>query len=84
MRVRSRSARRCNWPMSTSARDTLDGEKNVWEEISGGEETLILGERQQQLARLCLQLQLPRLGPAEESGDRSRAESATACTWRRC
>ncbi len=27
------------------SRDTLDGEKNVWEEISGGEETLILGER---------------------------------------
>jgi ATPase subunit of ABC transporter with duplicated ATPase domains len=27
------------------SRDTLDGEKSVWEEISGGEETLILGER---------------------------------------
>jgi energy-dependent translational throttle protein EttA len=27
------------------SRDTLDGEKNVWEEISGGEETLFLGER---------------------------------------
>jgi energy-dependent translational throttle protein EttA len=27
------------------SRDTLDGEKTVWEEISGGEETLILGSR---------------------------------------
>ncbi len=27
------------------SRDTLDGEKSVWEEISGEEETLILGER---------------------------------------
>jgi ATP-binding cassette ChvD family protein len=27
------------------SRDTLDGEKTVWEEISGGEETLVLGER---------------------------------------
>jgi energy-dependent translational throttle protein EttA len=27
------------------SRDTLEGGKSVWEEISGGEETLILGER---------------------------------------
>ena len=27
------------------SRDTLDGEKTVWEEISGGEDTLTLGER---------------------------------------
>ena len=27
------------------SRDTLDGEKNVWEEITGGAETLTLGER---------------------------------------
>jgi sulfate-transporting ATPase len=27
------------------SRDTLQGEKTVWEEISGGEDTLILGER---------------------------------------
>jgi len=27
------------------SRDTLDGEKTVWEEISGGEEEIILGDR---------------------------------------
>jgi len=27
------------------SRDTLDGEKGVWEEITGGEETIVLGER---------------------------------------
>ena len=27
------------------SRDSLDGDKNVWEEISGGEETLMLGNR---------------------------------------
>ena len=27
------------------SRDTLDGEKTVWEEITGGEETIVLGER---------------------------------------
>jgi ATP-binding cassette ChvD family protein len=27
------------------SRDTLDGDKTVWEEISGGEETLVLGNR---------------------------------------
>ena len=27
------------------SRDTLDGEKSVWEEITGGEETIVLGER---------------------------------------
>jgi len=27
------------------SREALDGEKNVWEEISGGEETLVLGAR---------------------------------------
>jgi sulfate-transporting ATPase len=27
------------------SRDTLDGDKNVWEEISGGEDTLTLGSR---------------------------------------
>ncbi len=27
------------------SRETLDGEKNVWEEISGGEESLVLGTR---------------------------------------
>jgi energy-dependent translational throttle protein EttA len=65
-------------------RDTLDWEKSVWEEISGGEETLDPGRAAQQLTRLCFQLQLPRLRPAEEGGDRSRAASATACIWRRC
>jgi energy-dependent translational throttle protein EttA len=27
------------------SRDTLNGEKSVWEEITGGEETIVLGER---------------------------------------
>ncbi len=27
------------------SRDTLDGEKSVWEEITGGQETIVLGER---------------------------------------
>ena len=50
------------------SRDTLDADKNVWEEISGGQDTLPLGNRTIELARLCGELQLPRHGPVEESG----------------
>ncbi len=33
------------WAYVDQSRATLDGEKTVWEEISGGEEILVLGER---------------------------------------
>ena len=48
------------------SRDTLDGEKSVWEEITGGEETIVLGERKMNSARLRERLQLHRLRPAKE------------------
>ena len=48
------------------SRDTLDGEKTVWEEITGGEETLVLGERKMNSRAYVDRLQLPRLRPAEE------------------
>ena len=48
------------------SRDTLDGDKTVWEEITGGEETIMLGERKMNSPRLRDRVQLPRLRPAEE------------------
>ena len=35
------------------SRDSLDGKKNVWEEISGGLDMLMLGKREVEFARLC-------------------------------
>ena len=48
------------------SRDTLDGEKSVWEEITGGEETIVLGERKMNSRAYVERFQLHRLRPAEE------------------
>ena len=59
-------ARRSSWPTSTRAARPSTARKTVWEEISGGEDTIELGERPRELTRLRRQLQLPRRRPAEE------------------
>ena len=48
------------------SRDTLDPEKNVWEEISGGLDVLELGKRTMQSRRLCGGVQLQGRRPAEK------------------
>jgi sulfate-transporting ATPase len=48
------------------SRETLDGEKTVWQEISGGEETLDAGQAQGQLARLRARFNFAGRRPAEE------------------
>jgi sulfate-transporting ATPase len=48
------------------SRDSLDPDKTVWQEISGGTDVIYLGKRAVPVARLCRRLQLQRLGPAEE------------------
>ena len=39
-------ARRCNLPTSIRSRDALDANKTIWEEISDGQDTIQLGNRQ--------------------------------------
>ncbi len=48
------------------SREALDAEKTVWEEISGGLDQMMLGERSDRQPRLRRRLQLQGLGPAEE------------------
>ncbi len=46
---------------------TLTGDRSVWGEISGGQDTLTLGQHKMN-SRACRGVQLPRHGPAEEGG----------------
>ena len=62
----------------------LDGEKTVWEEITGGVDRMHVGKREVLVARLRRELQLPRPRPAEEGRASSPAASATASTWPSC
>ena len=48
------------------SRDTLDGDKSVWEEISGGTDVLYIGQARRALPRLCRGVQLQGQRPAEE------------------
>ena len=48
------------------SRDTLAGNKNVWEEISGGVDIIQLGKREVNSRASLLELQFQRRGPAEE------------------
>ena len=48
------------------SRDSLDGSKNVWEEISGGNDQLMLGKREVNSRGYCLGLQLQGRRSAEE------------------
>ncbi len=47
------------------SRDSLDGKKTVWEEISDGQDVIQLGKRQVQSRAYVGCVQLPRVGPAE-------------------
>ena len=48
------------------SRDSLNADKTVWQEISGGEEVIYIGKRAIPVARLRRRVQLQRLRPAEE------------------
>ena len=48
------------------SRDSLNADKTVWQEISGGEDMIYLGKRGVHVARLCQRVQLQGAGPAEE------------------
>ena len=48
------------------SRDTLDGSKNVWEEISGGNDVIYSRQARDQFARLLLDLQFQGRRSAEE------------------
>ena len=50
------------------SRDALDGKKNVWEEISGGQDIITAGQARGEFARLLLELQLQGCRSAEEGG----------------
>ena len=63
---------------------TLDPNKNVWEEISGGEDIIQLGKRE---VNSSAPMSPPSTSRAATSRSRSasfRAASATACTSPRC
>ena len=66
------------------SRDALDPNKNVWEEISGGDDVIYLGKREINSRAYCRRLQLQGRRPAEEGRPCSRAASATACISPRC
>ena len=49
------------------SRDDLDAKKNVWEEVSNGQDIMRIGSVRNSVARVCRPLQLPRRRSAEES-----------------
>jgi ATPase subunit of ABC transporter with duplicated ATPase domains len=66
------------------SRDALDGNKTVWEEISGGADIIKLGKHEVNSRAYCGDLQLQGRRPAAEGRERSRVASATAFTLPRC
>ena len=66
------------------SRDSLDGKKNVWEEISERAGHHPARQARGEFARLLLQLQLQGRRPAEEGRRSSRAANGTACISPRC
>ena len=51
------------------SRDSLEGERSVWEEISdGGKDLIMVGKREVNSRAYCGGLRLPGAGPAEEGG----------------
>ena len=62
------------------SRDSLEGKKSVWEEISGGLDQLMLGKREVNSRAYCAALQFQGRRPAEESGPafRRRAQSRSS------
>ena len=51
------------------SRDSLDADKTVWEEITGGAEVIKLGKHQVNSRGLCRQLQFPQGRPTAEGRD---------------
>ena len=47
------------------SRDSLQADKNVWQEVSGGSDIITIGKYRNPVARLRRPLQLQGLGPAE-------------------
>ena len=66
------------------SRDTLDGKKTVWEEISGGNDIILLGKTRGELARLLRRRSTSRAPTSRRRSARCRAASATACISPRC
>ena len=65
------------------SRDSLDGKKNVWEEISGGLDQLMLGKREVNSRGYCSAFNFKGADQQKKVG-RSPAASATACISPRC
>ena len=66
------------------SRDTLDGKKNVWEEISDGNEVIYLGKREMQPAAPMSAPSTSRGRTSRRRSASSRAASATASISPRC
>jgi len=62
------------------SRSALTGDQNVWQVISGGEEKLLLGKREVASRAYC-GCSASRAATSKRRSARSRAGSATACTW---
>jgi ATPase subunit of ABC transporter with duplicated ATPase domains len=64
------------------SRDTLDPNKTVWEEISGGNDIIYLGKHEMNSAPIARR-STSRAATSSRRWARSRAASATACIWPR-
>ena len=80
----SRSGRPVHLGYVDQSRDTLDGNKNVWEEISGGLDIIQLGKREVNSRAYCSNGSISKARTSRRRSVRSRAASATACTSPRC
>ena len=65
------------------SRDSLDDKKNVWEEISGGNDVIYLGKKEINSRAYCSAFNF-KGGDQQKKVARSRAVSATASTSPRC
>ena len=66
------------------SREALSGDKTVFEEISGGEDELVLGKEDGQLARLRVVVQLQGPRPAAEGRHAVGRRAQSRCTSRSC
>jgi ATPase subunit of ABC transporter with duplicated ATPase domains len=66
------------------SRDTLDPNKTVWEEISGGNDIIKLGKHEVNSAAPTAPPSPSRAATSSRRSARSRAASATACIWPSC
>ena len=65
------------------SRDSLDPDKTVWQEISGGNELLYLGKREMNSRAYTGAFNF-KGGDQQQKVGTFRAGSATGCIWRRC